>query len=771
MTESSPIRRWAIPFAIILSFCVSLATTAHAQPDVEVFWNEASRSDTVIDFGVTLENFPTQRSFTVVNRSNRAVALYPTTDAPFPSVVIINTYDLPASHPRKDEFAVASPFPLIIEPQERRQFRLQFRAFTSSPDYPINVVTFALCEVQVYFADEPLGETYFKRFLLRALKTDKLLASTTPRISFDSVWVNPAPPHPRRTYALTNVTSGTITVDAQTLSPLSPIIGSPEITVETLPDVEFTPNGTVTWTAQYRPTNLGADSALFLVRYRPQGGTRGDSASTIISGIGVRQDVRILRATGDPTPVRLSASGDTVDFGEIPADGIGVVARIILSNAGNVDAGMDSEIKSGSQQRDTAAFIISRSILAGGRMFETGTEDTVEIRFAPIDGGEHRATYTIKTDLLSRSIQGVPDGSQNIIIHLRGFGQRPQLQASPQQINFGTIVKLPSCTSAVDRSVLVTNLGNADLRIDTIRILGGSGLITPDKLALVVAPGRSATIGFRYEAGDIGSDNGSIVLSSNALAGNVVIPWQATIVPRDTCRVVLPKNVAVRPGKVLEIPLIVDGSRTALTSRSSIVVSFEPSLLRFRSLVTMGTGSEGAVVQRATESPDGVVTIELAAQGNFRNRDTFLFLSFDSFLGKRASTEMALTSATSTFGNDGCASVLDVRATSGSVFLDSLCGLDYKTVTNGGQTIVVGVAPNPVHDVATVVMMSARPRDVVTLTLRDTFGRIVHHIYSGPLTEGSHTFTITTTGLLPGAYVVDVLAGANPASTVIMVAP
>lgn len=770
MTESSPIRRWAIPFAAIICLFVSLAS-AQAQPDVDVFWNESSRSDTVIDFGVTLENFPTQRSFTVVNRSNREVALYPTTDAPFPSVIIVNTPDLPASHPRKDEFAIASTLPLIIGPQERRQFTLQFRAFTSSPDYPINVITFAICEVQVYYADEPQGETYHKRFLLRALKTDKLLASTTPRVSFDSVWVNPAPPSPSRPYALTNVTPGTITVDAQVLSPLSPIIGAPELTVETLPDIAFTPNGTVTWTAQYRPTNLGADSAQFLVRYRPQGGTRGDSVSTILSGIGVRQEIRILRATGDPTPVRLSAIGDTIDFGEIPANGTGVVARVILSNVGNVDVGMDAEVKTGAQQRDTAAFRISRSLLVGGRRFETGTEDTVDIRFAPVDGGEHRATYTLKTDLLSRAIQGVPDGSQNVTIHLRGFGQRPQLQASPQQLNFGTIVKLPTCTSAVDRSVLITNLGNADLRIDTIRVLGGSGLITPDRLTLVVAPGRSATIGFRYEAGDIGTDNGSIILSSNALAGNVEIPWQATIVPRDTCRVTLPQNIAVRPGKVLEIPLVVDGQRTSLTNRSSIVVSFEPSLLRFRSLVTMGTGSEGALVQRATESPDGVLTIELGAQGNFRNRDTFLILSFDSFLGKRASTELAVTSATTTFGNDGCASVLDVRTLSGSVYLDSLCGLEYKTVTNGSQAIVVGVAPNPVEDVASVVVMTARPRDAVRVTLRDTFGRVVRDIYTGPLSKGPHTFIVTTTDLLPGAYVVDVVAGANPASTVIMVGP
>ncbi|HRK03646.1 MAG TPA: choice-of-anchor D domain-containing protein [Chlorobiota bacterium] len=770
MTESSPIRRWAIPFATIFCLVVSL-TSAQAQPDVDVFWNESSRSDTVIDFGVTLENFPTQRSFTVVNRSNREVALYPTTDAPFPSVIIVNTPDLPASHPRKDEFAIASTLPLIIGPQERRQFTLQFRAFTSSPDYPINIVTFAICEVQVYYADDPQGETFFKRFLLRALKTDKLLASTTPRLSFDSVWVNPAPPPPRRSYALTNVTPGTITVDAQVLSPLSPIIGIPELTVETLPDVEFTPNGTVTWTAQYLPTNLGADSALFLVRYRPQGGTRGDSVSTILSGIGVRQEIRILRATGDPTPVRLSTTGDTIDFGEIPANGTGVVARVILSNAGNVDAGMDAEVKAGAQQRDTAAFIISRSLLVGGRRFETGTEDTVDIRFAPVDGGEHRATYTVKTDLLSRAIQGVPDGAQNFTIHLRGFGQRPQLQASPQQLNFGTIVKLPTCTSAVDRSLLITNLGNADLRIDTIRVVGGSGQITPNRMNLVVVPGRSETIGFRYEAGDIGADNGSIVLSSNALAGNVEIPWQATIVPRDTCRVALPLNIAVRPGKVLDIPLVVDGERTSLTSRSSIVISFEPSLLRFRSLVTMGTGSEGAVVQRATESPDGVLTIELGAQGNFRNRDTFLILSFDSFLGKRASTEMAVTSATTTFGNDGCASVLDVRTASGSVFLDSLCGLEYKTITNGGQTIVVGVAPNPVQDLATIVVMNARSRDEVSITLRDTFGRVVRDVYDGPLSKGPHTFTVTTSDLMPGAYVVDILAGANPASTLIMVGP
>lgn len=727
-------------------------SSSYAQPNVRMYWDVADQSDTVINFGVTLEGSPTRRTFTVENRGQTTAAIYETNPNADPYYLIVNVPGVPREAPAKEEFERLDALPYFIRPGSSKSFSIGFRSIVGNPLFPPDVVAEAMLELRVVDSTAPLGPAFTKEFRLRALKTTRILATTTPWIRFDSVYINPLPLAPVRLYRAENVTSSRIRIDRQLLRMVSTVIGRTEFEVDTLPSVELGPLGSASWNVRYNPHNRGHDSAAYLLIYRPDSTAQPDTLTAWMSGIGVEQRLSLVSSVGTPSPVVIR--GDTIDFGSVLVNGVGTTARIAVRNDGNIAIGIDSESKVGIA-RDTSAFVVGMALLSGGRVIPPGIVDTLVVSFVPVEGGEHRITYSVETDLLRRGISGVPDGEQSRRFIFRGFGQRPQIQVVPSQISYGNVVLLTSCTSSVERTFVVRNVGNAELRVDSILVKPATTRMTIEPSRFRLPPGEAQIVRCIFEPDVMGSIDGEIVLWTNSLIRSYAVQFTASVVPPDTVSVSVPLRIASRPGATVQVPVTVQGAGLTTTDRLVFSLTYQPSLLRYRALTLTGSACEGALVRSAGELPAGKLRIELEAPSNFLRRDTLLWILFDTFLGEAGSSDLTIVRSETSFGNAGCATALFVQSSAGTFAIDSICGLEYKTVSSSNRSIA-SVFPNPAHSNIVVTIMSGSNRNA-SVEIVDMLGRVVASNHNVRCLQGLTTVPFDVSDQMPGHYCVRVV--------------
>lgn len=711
-----------LPFILAVIVCVSgTASVLHAQPNVEVFWDPNNRADTVMDFGVTLEGFPVRLTFYVVNLDMVPVGILITNSESDPYYQIVNTPALPPEHPQKEEFLRLGGLPYVIAPGDTGEFQVEYGAYKNNPTFPPDVVALAYLELRIVKMTDTLGVSYNKRFLLRALKTRYSLASNTPFLQFDSVYVNPAPQPPAEPYSITNATSISIPVLEQTVVPKTSVAGNIEFLVDTLVGAVFAPHDKLQWNIRYLPHNTGRDSAHFHVVYSPNPSSDPDTVVVTLSGIGVQQQLNVDNAQGIPPSI--TVRGDTIDFGDVNADGGGgKLANIVIKNSGNIHTRYLSETISG-PPNDAAAFTVEKPLREGGSTIRTNELDTLSVRFAPANGGIHEIRYVIETDIRSRAIKGIPDGVYQRVFVLRGFARKPRAEVLPASLDFGPVVQTPSCSSAVDRTLTVRNTGNVILRIDSIRVepAGADVIVSPPDPVPPIDIESSQVLTVRYQPQQAETLNATLILYTNVFGSPVRIPLRGSSLPTETMRVRIP-SASLKPGTTFMMPIIVEASKISRAQTSSIVLSFDGSLLRYRGSITGGTASEGAQFVVQGESPRGILTLTQIANGSFMPRDTFIIVMFDTYLGDNAATGLSLNQSTTMFGNAGCASIYSLSFQNGRFSTDSVCGLPVKTATNG--TLSVDVSPNPAHEQMLVKVMSVRT-DPINGRLYDMFGTLI----------------------------------------------
>lgn len=739
-------------FATLVVLVAGTALTARAQPTVTVFWNENDRRDRTVDFGVTLVGLPVSRTITIENNDSRDVSI-PLSVEPYFIITNDPSTGAQPNDPNKEEFARATGLPLVVPAGEARTLRLDFLAFANQPLLPPDVVNQVLLRLRIVYADDIAGNGVDVQFVLRGLKTRSILASSNNTINFDSVYVPPRPTPPSRSWSVQNVTDQPIAVSDQRLTLLSSSVGVDEFVVERFTQPVFGPRSALEWDVSYSPVNRGADSARFTIVYRPQQSAGTDSVHVLLRGIGVEQRVELLTATGDISPVRLA--GDTIDFGDVSALGPGCRARLILRNRGNLRIHSTQEVVQGAP-RDVAGFVLERPLAVGGTAFAVGADDTVDIRFAPTIAGTYRARYVIETDLHTRAIAGVPDGEQSIAFILTGTGRRPQIELASTVVDFGPIVLMPSCDAEQRRTLDVRNLGNAELRIDSITIDGANDALRVVPSNLRLQPAERTTLSLSFLPGGLGARQLTMNVHTNADERPFAVLCTALGLPPDTTDVRTPTVVRTRPGTLVDMPIAVTARSVGRADRATFVLAYDPTLLRFRTPVTAGTASATAVVRSAAEVVPGRLLVELESPGAFLASDTLVRLVFDTFLGQRASTPISVVASQSRFGSGSCDDVLVIRPASGTYATDSVCGLEYKTVIPNG--LAVGVTPNPSTTVATIVLSSARPT-TAHISVVDQTGREFWQRAAVELGADLTMIPVDVAGFVAGQYMVVVTAG------------
>lgn len=721
-------RHWLI-IAVITAFGI---VRTHAQ--VEIFIDESDKSDTVIVFGVTTFNSPITRSFTVRNATDSAIRILPSrTDITGQQSPVVNEYEGLFSN---EEVAA----------QTSRSLNVRYRA--DGAFFPADSVAEVRLVLDVLRlpSQRPLKQ---KVLILRGLKTGKVLGTVQQRVRFDSVYV--ATPQAREVrYTVQNLLPVRFPVVSQRLLLRTPALGPQEIQVDTFARVEFPERGTIDWKVTYRPLDRGRDSADFELRYVNADNIRDTLVTTRISGVGVEQRIDIIgaSASGVSSPI-VVAQPDTVVVTDIlPGSPVNVNLR--LRNTGNADVHVDSIVVV--PLKGQGAFTLLRSV----QSIRVDSIDTVTVGFAPSQRGEFVARLDVFTDLQRRRFGDVPTDAARRSLIVIGRA-RSVIKAVPEPLSLGPVIVSSACSDEASAPVEVSNLGNVDIRVDSVTVSPPDAGIVVTPQQFLLPSGAARTLQCSFKAGLPGRITGDIVLHSTGAEPRRPISFEATAMSADTLALHSVSDVSARPGSVVAVPVVIGAGYLRGLQRASLVVDFNPTVTAIIDLQREGTASRNAITS-VQPGPQGAV-VTLRDDAGFPAGDTVVTLRMRVFLGDSSSTIVVINPDLSSVGLAGCPDLLPLRSRAGRVSIDSVCGLSYKTAVSGLKTFRAGVLPNPAIDVATVAVMAAQQGSIVTVDVLDALGRPCIATMQVPCSDAITTASIDVSMLPPAAYAVVVRLG------------
>lgn len=720
-------RQWLI---LIVAVVLGIG---RAQAQVEIYIDEANKSDTVIVFGVTTINRPVTRTFTVRNASDSTIRIIPSrTDIIGQQSPVVNEFE--GVFTNED-----------VAPQSARTLNVRYSANVAF--FPVDSVAEVRLVLDVV-RPPSLRPLQQKVLILRGLKTSNILGTVQKHLRFDSVYVGSVVPR-RATYTVQNLLPVRFAAASQRLLLRTPALGPKEIVVDTFPSVEFAERGVVDWQVSYTPRDRGRDSADFEIRYVNADNVRDTVVVTKISGFGVEQQIDVTGATSlTGGPPAILALPDTIRVNDL-AVGSALDVAVRLSNAGNADVHVDSTRGTTLRGQGTCTVIDSL------RTLRVGSFDTLRLRLRPLRRGEFTTRIDLFTDIVRRGFGEVPDAAirRSIYIVVR---TQSTLRVAAEPLSLGPVVVASNCSDQSTTDFDVVNTGSAELRIDSISTAppGSSVRVTPQSFVLL--PGASRSLRCVYSPSVVGRFSGELTVHLSGEESMRPIAFAATALAADTLAMAMPSDVRGRPGSIVDVPVTIMSGSPLGMQRARLVIDFNSTVASISEVVQRSTASENAIVSVEALPRGAVVT--LRDDAGLLDRDTLLLLRMRLYLGDSASTRMLIDVDTSSFGLGVCPDLLPLRMRAGRVALDSVCGLSYKTAVGGLRTFRAGVLPNPTSDAVTLAIV-AQPGSVALVDVLDALGRPCMESMRIGSSEPLFTSGIDVSMLPPAAYAVIVRIG------------
>jgi hypothetical protein len=311
---------------------------------------------------------------------------------------------------------------------------------------------------------------------------------------------------------------------------------------------------------------------------------------------------------------------------------------------------------------------------------------------------------------------------------------------------------------------------------------GSPFLATPSKnLPLTVQPATADTVKISFDPklvnNTVGSYTATLLILTDAPSPNdtIRVTIIGNVVNQPSIIVSAPRDLRASPGKRIGIPILVTpsalGSLTQNTQALSSVsiakfaLTFDESLLAYRSFEELGTASEGAVIavqQNALSGFDRTLQVTITARDKSLRPalERLLVLNFDTYLGRRTFT--SLTFSNISFGDASCIRAQVEKATNGSFTLDSVCGLQAKVDTIFNQStktfLLSDISPNPASENIRVGFQVAY-QTRVTVEILDALGQVKATVTDNEFPEGTFEGEVSAANLSPGVYFCRMRAG------------
>jgi hypothetical protein len=247
---------------------------------------------------------------------------------------------------------------------------------------------------------------------------------------------------------------------------------------------------------------LPGQSISLQAHFAPQATAEVTGSITITSNAWDRSLTIALSGRGVLGLGRLSATPPSASFGSV-AMGEHNSQTIRLNNTGNDSVTISRANVSGN------GFKIAGLIVP--TVIPSGKSATFNAVFAPTSSGSMTGSVSLISD--------APNSPLTISLSGAGVATARLLGANPPSLNFGT-VKVDSTSSL---SVTLTNRGNTDVTISSVRVSGAGFSHGGAAAGTILGPDQSTTLRVAFAPVSAGSVHGDVVVTSNATPSSMTI--------------------------------------------------------------------------------------------------------------------------------------------------------------------------------------------------------------------------------------------------------
>lgn len=600
----------------------------------------------------------------------------------------------------------------------------------------------------------------YKEFILKAKKTSANLDFYENYINLDTVCVNPYNPVDFQTYLQSNTPDAVRILQEGFFERTDSCFESELYRT----DVDFTSDFSSllqqkTRAFRYSPINSGWDTASYLVEYEVDSYT--DTTSLMVTAFAALQKIDLSEAIG------YSINADTIDVGDLRI-GDSVAIPVILKNSGNINFGtLSQKILDIESESLEPAFEISGELLPDNRHSLPGETDTMTITFKPDRQGTILARCVIDSDISARKIKNVNNASRKVVFYLKASGVASRLLVSADTLDFGNVVISEECPVVLDSFVTLYNSGNRTLKVTQTEILPSSGIpYVFDNSEFTIDAGKSVRFNVSFLSDGLPSGteySGKILFHSNSIDEQTTELYvYANTVPSQYMNVCLPNNISAKTGRLISIPVFVESGKISTANTFSCRLDYDKTILQYNDFTSYGTASGNAWQILVSDINEHSVSLEIQNDNDveFAASDTMILLNFHTFLSQNYYTPILIADVK--IGNSTCEQIFKYDLTNASsIFtIDSVCGLDYKTLPESGEGTfaVTSIYPNPCRDFVDIQFENPYACNL-KLEIINAIGISEQVLFEGSAEKGLHNLSFDTGKLVPGSYHCRLTAG------------
>ena len=324
---------------------------------------------------------------------------------------------------------------------------------------------------------------------------------------------------------------------------------------------------------------------------------------------------------------KIRLSRQNISFGEVPL-GATKTETFTISNTGNADLKIDNIARSSGTNEFSLVSPTNFPII----LKPTDPPITVNLNFEPLSIGVKSAIFTITSD--------APTGLVNLPVSGNGIlPTQPDITLSRTSINFGDVV----VGNTKNETFTITNIGNADLRIDNIARTNGSSdfnLVSPTSFPLILTPnGPLITVTLNFAPSSVGEKRATFTITSNdpdgavalQVSGNGTLPPQPDISlsrssidfgdvvfnnqKTETFTISNTGNAFLRIDNIARTS---GGSEFNLVSPTSFPIALNPNsppMTITLNFTPSSTGEKNATFTITSNDPDGPVDVSVSGKG------------------------------------------------------------------------------------------------------------------------------------------------------------
>lgn len=649
-------------------------------------------------------------------------------------------------------------FPISIAPNSFADVHIQFKADTNTVIFPTGWYN-AVLELG-FLDDADTGTVLQKTFDLKAKKTKKFIDGFEDVLFFDSVYVNPPLPI-EKVWRVKSTKIDDITILTQKFTLISQKLTLDEF----LPEFySVNPNfrrksEIINWNLSYSPLNLGSDTGIVELIYKPFPESYPDSiqsASVTTIGTGVMQDLKLVSAN-------FQISGDTIFVGNQPANKPFSLSAQIYNN-GNIPFGSINE----KLLSETEFEAIYKNKLTDKKHLLPKDTSSINLEIIVNDLGNFTLQYQLESDIIFRNIKFPPFDAKLKTFYIVGKSVEPVIQLLNDTVDFEKVYHyLPYCESSKDTTIFINNTGNDTLIISKIEIINQipNFSFSTENPEIKIYPYGRKSIQIIFEPTLSQNYSADMIIHNNSAKSKYIIHLKGSSSTPAATSIHI-DSIKAKPGSVLHIPILID-SNIVFANEFKDTLVYNRSLLHYAGYITENTASTLPIeFIEVSETLDGRLYLHIKKPGKsrFQQNKSLIILQFNTFLGNAQSTEIAFSSPR--FSNEICEFALNLPKSNiqnGVFSIDSICGINLKAFPKIVK--INSIFPNPVEDKLNLNFECLVPIEI-DFRIYDIFGNIVKKLSKQSFASGPNQITFDLNGFQPGNYYIRILDSEMQTSTI-----